>query len=845
MLRYFLPCIILVSTSALAIEVVVSPDGPVKSLLEARDAIRKARETNPDETATITVKSGSYTQTTPLVLEAKDSHLTIKGEAGGNVLLLGAPVINGWTSYQGAIMKTNVTAMVPKGFRPRQLFGNGERQILARYPNHDPKAPLYGGWAFVAPFPPSGAPEGHDWKRELYVKAEDIRRWSHPEDVEIDIFAQYGWWNFIEPVASLDVAARKLTLKKPCSYDLHPHNRFHFQNALEELDSAGEWFYDTRSGDLYFWPLQPIGEVEVRLPLLSNFLQIKGARALTIRGLGFTACEGTAIAVENSEQCLIEQCHISQCGGFNGSGISISAGKDCRVSRCEIERTGGNGVGLNGGDRKTLKGPNHVVENCHIHDVGIFNKNACGVSLAGVDLVARHNHIHHSPRMGVQMSGNNCKVEWNHIHHVVLETQDGGAIYTGGRDWISSRGTSWSYNLIHDVVGCGQEADGLKHPWFTFGLYPDDNSGGLDIIGNIVFRCASSGIHMHNSRDCLVENNIFTGAGKYIIDLHGWNKEGRFFQSHLETMIKGYESVVNEPAWKTMRNMDLHPKDAFRADGTMISGNFVRRNIIVATEPGVAYADLRYCSPKWNVIDENIAWNSAGSVRTNISRVGKEIGDDLLAGTGSFTGEKPGTIPKGWGWNHRPGAVNLRLSEDLALVADSAVSDDPKNPHSTFHGPSFPVKSGAAYRVTARVKGSAPGMKVELAVAAYEGGKGYWQAKGAGFTVGPEWQKIEVTARLPREGDKEFRDWIKECWARFDSHSPSGTISVDDLVIREAEPLDEWTAWQAEGWDHKSLVADPLFVDPGKDDFRLRPESPAFRLGFKETPREKIGIQPE
>ena len=75
MLRYFLPCIILVSTSALAIEVVVSPDGPVKSLLEARDAIRKARETNPDETATITVKSGSYTQTTPLAVSY--THLTL------------------------------------------------------------------------------------------------------------------------------------------------------------------------------------------------------------------------------------------------------------------------------------------------------------------------------------------------------------------------------------------------------------------------------------------------------------------------------------------------------------------------------------------------------------------------------------------------------------------------------------------------------------------------------------------------------------------------------------------------------------------------------------------------
>lgn len=835
----------LVTTACPAIDIAVSPDGPVKTLVEARDAVRKARETRPDEQAVITIHSGTYLQTQPLVLEAKDSRLSILAEQGASPLLIGAPIVQGWIKHEGQIVKTNVSSLVPKGFRPRQLFCNYERQILARHPNHDPKNPLYGGWAFVAPFPSTGAPDGHDWNRELYLKPEDVRKWAHPKDVEIDIFAQYGWWNFIEPIASLDASTRKLTLKKACSYALHPHNRFHFQNALEELDSAGEWFYDGRTSDLYFWPPQPISKVEVRLPVLTSFLQIKGAKEVTIAGLDFMACENTAIVVESSDQVLIERCRITQCGGFNGAGISIAAGNACRVSRCEIERTGSTGVGLSGGDRKKLVGPKHVVENCHIHDVGVFNKNACGISLYGVDLIAQHNHIHHSPRMGVQMSGNNCKVEWNHIHHVVMETQDGGAIYTGGRDWISSRGTSWSYNLIHDVVGCGQESDGLKHPWFTFGLYPDDNTGGLDIIGNIVFRAATSCIHMHNARDCHVENNIFTQAGKYVIDLHGWSQDMHFWKSHRETMIKGYESVINEPAWKTMRNMDLHPKDAFRADGTMMSGNVVRRNIIVATEADVTYADLRHCSPEWNTIDENIVWNLAGPIRTNISRVGRDIGTDLLAGAGSFDKEKPGATPKGWGWNHRPPNVNLRLTEDLSLVADSAVSDDPKNPHSTFHGPDFPVRPGAAYRVRARIKGSTPGMRVELAVAAYQGGKGYWQAKGAGFTAGPEWQNVEVTARLPREGDKDFKDWITKCWVRFDSHSPTGTISVDDLVITKAEPLDAWTAWQTEGWDRRSLVTDPQFMNVDEDDLRLQPTSPALRNGFKRIPLEKIGIQPE
>ncbi|MDQ3814223.1 MAG: right-handed parallel beta-helix repeat-containing protein, partial [Armatimonadota bacterium] len=39
--------------------------------------------------------------------------------------------------------------------------------------------------------------------------------------------------------------------------------------------------------------------------------------------------------------------------------------------------------------------------------------------------------------------------------------------------------------------------------------------------------------------------------------------------------------------------------------------------------------------------------------------------------------------------------------------------------------------------------------------------------------------------------------------------------------------------WQQKGQDVHSLIADPLFVNPQKDDFRLKPESPAFKLGFQ------------
>ena len=831
-------------------------NGPFATLEKARDTVRDFRTAHPAEPVTVQIRGGDYPLPRTLKLEAHDGGTAtapVVWRAYKNELprLLGGRLISNFTPYTNGILKADVGAQGFKGIYFRQLFFDGQRQHLARYPNYDSQNPYGGGWAYAdgKPCPMYAERAGED-KRSLQYKPQDARSWSRPEEGEVFVFPRYNWWNNIVRIKALDRAQRTITLAGNCSYAIRPFDRYYVQNLFEELDVPGEWYLDKRTWTLYFWPPTSLDKRAVYAPTLRTILEIgPGTANLTFRGFTFECCEGTAITLKGTTNCLVAASTIRNVGDYNGSGVLISGGRNNGVTGCDIYEIGSHGVALDGGDRITLTPAGNYADNNYIHHIGVFYKQGVGVMMSGCGNRASHNLIHDGPRMGIMFGGNNLVIEYNHIRHMNLETEDTGAVYTGGRDWIGSRGSVIRFNYFHDMLGYGHDDKGQwLSPHFAWGVYLDDNTGGVDVIGNIVARCSRAGIHLHNGRDNLIQNNVFVENRLQQMECNGWNGKDRMWRDHFPTMVKGYESVASQPAWKSMRHMELPPQDAVLPDGLIMSGNVFQQNIVAGNAPKAKYISFRKFPFDHNACDSNLVWHNGAPILTGQQKVKAASGPNLAPNPGFEEGE-PGALPKDWEWQVRPYDSRAALDANVKAVGKQALRIEGRGTSSdsthqklypNFVSVEIPAKTGQWYRLTARVKAAAPDTKFAMMAQSYQD-KAYFWAKDTSTTAGTDWKECEVVFKFPEPGDRDYKPQMKSFCIRFDVRQGSGTLWVDDVTLREAAPMSEWEAWQACGMDQHSLVADPLFVNAAKDDYRLQPDSPAFKLGFQPIPVEQIG----
>lgn len=831
-------------------------DGPFATLTRARDEIRKRKAAGQlSGPVTVYVREGVYALPETFKLDGQDSGtaetpVTYRAYQGEKVVITGGKPVSGFTSHQGKVLVANVAAQGLKGIGFRQLFYDGKRQPLARYPNFDPENPYGGGWAYAdgKPVPMYQEIPGED-KHSLQYKESDTRNWARPQDGEVFVFPRYNWWNNIVRIKSIDLDTRKITLAGNCSYPIRPTDRYYVKGMFEELDAPGEWYLDQPAGKLYFWPPDGVDSTQVTAyaPVLKTILEMVGCKHVTFRGFTFECCSGNAIMLRDTDDCLLAGNTIRGVGDYGGSGVYVHNGTNNGVVGNDIYDIGRSAVSIGGGDRKTLTPGNNYADNNYIHHTGVYYKQGVGISLRGCGNRASHNLIHDCPRFGIGFGGNNLVIEYNHIRHINLETADTGAVYTGGRDWLGSRGTVIRYNFFHDSLGYGQENGHWVSPHYAWGIYLDDNTGGVDVIGNIVARCLRGLIHLHNGRDNHIENNVFIDGKLQQMECNGWTGTSSTWKRHLPTMIKGYESVSDQPAWKSMRNMETHPTEAVLPDGKIMSGNRYLRNIIYYQAPEAKYTKFRNFSFDHNECDYNLIWHFDLPLLTGQSVPGKDVSDNLVA-NGDFEQGPLGKMPEHWRWQIFPKPeAKAETVEDSTTgghalrIAAAFNKEKPRDNYPIVVGDEMELPPGHGYRLKARMKASHADARAKLMMQSYVAHAYFWASSPSDVKVGTEWQDVEFTFKTPAPGDRGHHEKMKTFRVRIDYPDESGSLFIDDVCLTEVELLNEWQSWKAEGMDEHSVVADPLFVDAENDDYRLKPESPAFKLGFKPIPIDKIG----
>ncbi len=72
--------------------------------------------------------------------------------------------------------------------------------------------------------------------------------------------------------------------------------------------------------------------------------------------------------------------------------------------------------------------------------------------------------------------------------------------------------------------------------------------------------------------------------------------------------------------------------------------------------------------------------------------------------------------------------------------------------------------------------------------------------------------------------------------------NPGGCIWTNP-VIWGMKGIAYFEDWQKHGFDKHSTVKDPLFLDKANDNYSLKPDSPAIKMGFKPLDFSRVGLR--
>jgi hypothetical protein len=521
-----------------------SNSGSVAQPLRTLDGARLAARKFAGEHVIVRFDSGVYRLKKPVQFSEKDSgDVTYEASPRASVVFCGSQAFKPqWSRYKGKILK----CATPADFDTDQLFINGERQVLARYPNEDLAIRIFHGYAKDA------------------ISPERVARWSDPAGGFLHAMHAQMWGDFHYRILGKDDEG-KLRLEGGWQNNrrMGMHDEYRFvEGIFEELDAPGEWYLNRKTRTLYYYPRpgMDLANCVVEGPRVSSLLEFQGAHGIKLRGFTFrhtlrtfmanrepllrsdwTIYRGGAVHFKGSSDCVLEDCTLESLGG---NAIFVD-GKNRRlgIRGCRIENIGANGICFVGdpsavrsplfeyNERQSYQGIDKapgpkseeypsdcLVEDCLIDRTGAVEKQTAGIEISmSRRITVRHCSIYQVPRAGINI-GDGCwgghLIEGCDVFDTVLETGDHGSFNSWGRDryWgltdldmnLGIRPDLAALDTVEPIV-IRNNRWRCDHGW---DIDLDDGSSRYIIQNNL---CLNGGIKNREGYGRDVENNIVVG----------------------------------------------------------------------------------------------------------------------------------------------------------------------------------------------------------------------------------------------------------------------------------------------------------------------------------------------
>ncbi len=541
-----------------------STDGD-RILLRRGDAFRHADERDGRFTLRQRITLGAY------------------GAISERPTLAGSVRISSWRRHSGNVYVADVSDTI------RMLYVDDELMLFARYPNS--------GWLRPTVDSDNGSvlcPElmNHPRNRSGYWAGATMR------------YRPWSWWFAQSKVLDYNASTGELTVNRggpPKGWG------FYLDNKLEELDTAGEWFFDTSAMQVYLYP--PDGENPNSLLVEGVVVKsaiLNWATDTRIENIRFKHYWANAIYM--NKPIHLHRCRFQGIGSDKGYAAvscwrNLSYDFDARnstitncmfrdlicpaITWCESRDE----------HNSTLFEYDTLINVMHVPGYGSQgsqNWSNSGIALyCAQNLHIRYCYLENIGYAGILLGSDGNYAEYNILKRCMSALNDGGAIYTNcNRSHIR-------HNLIFDTragmaeTGSGEWAD-IAH-----GIWPEflEDWRGTVIENNTVVNSSANGLFLPNNFECIVRGNVFFGNSR----------------------SQMYLSSKADNSGRTGRSTD-HPQNHliennvfYATDSNQHSFHFVMKH---PTDYGILRNNY-YCNPhRDNVVTE---WESWGTRRSRIT----------------------------------------------------------------------------------------------------------------------------------------------------------------------------------------------------------------------------------